>query len=214
MDGRTRPTYNAGEFFTLRKLPCAPFFLAFWSVLSKNGIAVGMANVPATFPVMHVNGYMISGMLTRGPSSAGPPSAVFSASRSFQRWMPETQFILSRPPQMESPPADICRNCSGNQVAGTASATIPWCGCHAGRTLKNRVKKDLFVGIQCIPAVVARNFHGTRFKRRDLVQGTSAKSSEGIPLPWSFTVQAPPLRSDTNYVDIDPEAMCATRAYF
>jgi len=37
-----------------------------WSVLSKNGIMVGMANVPATFPVMSVNGYMISGMLTRG----------------------------------------------------------------------------------------------------------------------------------------------------
>jgi predicted AlkP superfamily phosphohydrolase/phosphomutase len=37
-----------------------------WSVLSKNGVSVGMANVPATFPVMPVNGYMISGMLTRG----------------------------------------------------------------------------------------------------------------------------------------------------
>jgi predicted AlkP superfamily phosphohydrolase/phosphomutase len=37
-----------------------------WSVLSKNGISVGMANVPATFPVLPVNGYMISGMLTRG----------------------------------------------------------------------------------------------------------------------------------------------------
>src|SRR5438876_2129023 len=37
-----------------------------WSVLSKGGITVGMANVPATFPVMPVNGYMISGMLTRG----------------------------------------------------------------------------------------------------------------------------------------------------
>lgn len=37
-----------------------------WSMLSKNGISVGMANVPATFPVMPVNGYMISGMLTRG----------------------------------------------------------------------------------------------------------------------------------------------------
>ncbi len=34
--------------------------------LSKNGVTVGMANVPATFPVMPVNGYMISGMLTRG----------------------------------------------------------------------------------------------------------------------------------------------------
>src|ERR1700722_14466339 len=37
-----------------------------WSVLSKHGVTVGMANVPATFPVMPVNGYMISGMLTRG----------------------------------------------------------------------------------------------------------------------------------------------------
>ena len=37
-----------------------------WSILSKNGISVGMANVPATFPVMPVNGYMVSGMLTRG----------------------------------------------------------------------------------------------------------------------------------------------------
>ena len=37
-----------------------------WSLLSKHGITVGMANVPATFPVMPVNGYMISGMLTRG----------------------------------------------------------------------------------------------------------------------------------------------------
>jgi predicted AlkP superfamily phosphohydrolase/phosphomutase len=37
-----------------------------WSFLSKKGITVGMANVPATFPVMPVNGYMISGMLTRG----------------------------------------------------------------------------------------------------------------------------------------------------
>ncbi len=37
-----------------------------WSILSKNGVTVGMANVPATFPVMPVDGYMVSGMLTRG----------------------------------------------------------------------------------------------------------------------------------------------------
>jgi predicted AlkP superfamily phosphohydrolase/phosphomutase len=37
-----------------------------WSILSKNDVTVGMANVPATFPVMPVNGYQISGMLTRG----------------------------------------------------------------------------------------------------------------------------------------------------
>src|SRR6476646_5483805 len=37
-----------------------------WSILSKHDVTVGMANVPATFPVMPLNGYMISGMLTRG----------------------------------------------------------------------------------------------------------------------------------------------------
>jgi predicted AlkP superfamily phosphohydrolase/phosphomutase len=37
-----------------------------WSILSKKGVTVGMANVPATFPVMPVNGYIVSGMLTRG----------------------------------------------------------------------------------------------------------------------------------------------------
>jgi predicted AlkP superfamily phosphohydrolase/phosphomutase len=37
-----------------------------WSILSGNRVSVGMANVPATFPVMPVNGYMVSGMLTRG----------------------------------------------------------------------------------------------------------------------------------------------------
>jgi predicted AlkP superfamily phosphohydrolase/phosphomutase len=37
-----------------------------WSILSRSGVTVGMANVPATFPVRPVNGYMISGMLTRG----------------------------------------------------------------------------------------------------------------------------------------------------
>lgn len=37
-----------------------------WSILSNSGVTVGMANVPATFPVMPVKGYMVSGMLTRG----------------------------------------------------------------------------------------------------------------------------------------------------
>ncbi len=37
-----------------------------WSLLSNSGVTVGMANVPATFPVKPVNGYMISGMLTHG----------------------------------------------------------------------------------------------------------------------------------------------------
>src|SRR5262249_20105791 len=33
-----------------------------WSILSRNRVTVGMANVPATFPVMPVQGYMVSGM--------------------------------------------------------------------------------------------------------------------------------------------------------
>lgn len=37
-----------------------------WSVLSSHGVTVGTANVPATFPATPVNGYMVSGMLTRG----------------------------------------------------------------------------------------------------------------------------------------------------
>ena len=37
-----------------------------WSILSNNGVTVGMANVPATFPAMPVNGYVVTGMLTRG----------------------------------------------------------------------------------------------------------------------------------------------------
>src|SRR5258708_34783718 len=37
-----------------------------WAMLSKGGGTVGMANGPSTFPVMPVNGSMISGMLTRG----------------------------------------------------------------------------------------------------------------------------------------------------
>jgi len=37
-----------------------------WSILSRNNVTVGLANVPATFPAMAVNGYMVTGMLTRG----------------------------------------------------------------------------------------------------------------------------------------------------
>jgi predicted AlkP superfamily phosphohydrolase/phosphomutase len=50
-----------------------------WSILSKNGVGVGMANVPATFPVQPVNGYVISGMLTRGNKESGCEDGVLCA---------------------------------------------------------------------------------------------------------------------------------------
>ena len=37
-----------------------------WSILSEHGVTVGLANVPATFPALPVNGYVVTGMLTRG----------------------------------------------------------------------------------------------------------------------------------------------------
>lgn len=36
------------------------------SILSAHGLKVGLANVPATFPAFPVNGYIVSGMLTKG----------------------------------------------------------------------------------------------------------------------------------------------------
>jgi predicted AlkP superfamily phosphohydrolase/phosphomutase len=50
-----------------------------WDILSKAGVTVGMANVPATFPVMKVNGYMISGMLTRGNAESKCEDGVLCA---------------------------------------------------------------------------------------------------------------------------------------
>lgn len=49
-----------------------------WSILSKRGVTVGMANVPVTFPALPVNGYIVSGMLTRG---LGCESGVLCAPR-------------------------------------------------------------------------------------------------------------------------------------
>jgi len=51
-----------GDTASSRLLRLPPF----WAQLSDIGVTVGLANVPATFPVVPVNGYMISGMLTRG----------------------------------------------------------------------------------------------------------------------------------------------------
>jgi predicted AlkP superfamily phosphohydrolase/phosphomutase len=65
----TPPEKNGVTGFLVGGIPANTNMLKtepLWSLLSKNGVTVGMANVPATFPVMKVNGYMISGMMTRG----------------------------------------------------------------------------------------------------------------------------------------------------
>lgn len=50
-----------------------------WDILSEHGVTVGMANVPATFPVQKVNGYMVSGMLTRGNAESKCEDGVLCA---------------------------------------------------------------------------------------------------------------------------------------
>lgn len=65
----TPPQENGITGFLVNGIPANTNMLKkepLWSILSKSGVTVGMANVPATFPVMPVNGYMISGMMTRG----------------------------------------------------------------------------------------------------------------------------------------------------
>ena len=65
------PQQNGITGFTVAGMPASTSMLRaepLWSILSRNGVSVGMANVPATFPVLPVHGYMISGMLTRGES--------------------------------------------------------------------------------------------------------------------------------------------------
>jgi predicted AlkP superfamily phosphohydrolase/phosphomutase len=65
----TPPEQNGITGFVVRGITANTAMLRedpIWSILSKNGVTVGMANVPATFPAMPVNGYMVSGMLTRG----------------------------------------------------------------------------------------------------------------------------------------------------
>jgi predicted AlkP superfamily phosphohydrolase/phosphomutase len=65
----TPPDENGVTGFLVGGIPANTNMLKkepLWSLLSRNNVTVGMANVPATFPVMKVNGYMISGMMTRG----------------------------------------------------------------------------------------------------------------------------------------------------
>jgi predicted AlkP superfamily phosphohydrolase/phosphomutase len=70
----TPDTENGITGFEVNYVPARSDFLKgtpFWSALSDKGITVGMANVPGTFPVRAVNGYMVSGMLTQGKDCNG-----------------------------------------------------------------------------------------------------------------------------------------------
>lgn len=70
----TPDTENGISGFEVNYVPARSDFLKgtpFWSALSDKGITVGMANVPGTFPVRAVNGYMVSGMLTQGKDCNG-----------------------------------------------------------------------------------------------------------------------------------------------
>ncbi len=80
-----------------------------WSILSKNGVTVGMANVPATFPVMPVNGYMISGMLTRGK---GCEDGVLCAPKLSEVMGGDAVYPKSMVPELESKIGDFYIDCS------------------------------------------------------------------------------------------------------
>lgn len=80
-----------------------------WSILSKRGVTVGMANVPATFPVMPVDGYMISGMLTRGK---GCEDGIMCAPKLSQVEGGDAVYPKSMVPELESKIGDFRIDCS------------------------------------------------------------------------------------------------------
>jgi predicted AlkP superfamily phosphohydrolase/phosphomutase len=90
-----------------------------WSILSKNHVTVGMANVPATFPVMPVNGYMISGMLTRGKDCE---DGVLCSPRLSQVAGGDAVYPRSMVDEIEKNVGDISIDCSrmpsADQIAG------------------------------------------------------------------------------------------------
>jgi predicted AlkP superfamily phosphohydrolase/phosphomutase len=80
-----------------------------WSILSKRGISVGMANVPATFPVMPVNGYMVSGMLTRGK---GCEDGVLCSPKLSEVEGGDPVYPKSMVPELEAKVGDFSIDCS------------------------------------------------------------------------------------------------------
>ena|SRR5215475_12311288 len=80
-----------------------------WSILSKRGLSVGMANVPATFPVMPVNGYMVSGMLTRGK---GCEDGVLCSPKLSEVQGGDPVYPKSMVPELEAKVGDFNIDCS------------------------------------------------------------------------------------------------------
>jgi len=80
-----------------------------WSILSKRGVTVGMANVPATFPAMPVNGYMISGMLTRGK---GCEDGILCAPKLSEVEGGDAVYPNALVPELESSVGDFRIDCS------------------------------------------------------------------------------------------------------
>jgi predicted AlkP superfamily phosphohydrolase/phosphomutase len=99
-----------------------------WNILSKNGIGVGMANVPATFPVLPVNGYMISGMLTRGNKESGCEDGVLCAPKLSQVQGGDAVYPKSLASELTSKIGDFYIDCSrmpaAREIEGHEEAVI------------------------------------------------------------------------------------------
>jgi predicted AlkP superfamily phosphohydrolase/phosphomutase len=96
-----------------------------WSILSKHGVSVGMANVPATFPVMPVNGYMVSGMLTRGK---GCEDGLLCSPKLSEVKGGDAVYPNSMVPELEARVGDFWIDCSrmpsADQLKGKESKVI------------------------------------------------------------------------------------------
>jgi predicted AlkP superfamily phosphohydrolase/phosphomutase len=96
-----------------------------WSILSERGVTVGLANVPATFPALPVNGYMVTGMLTRGE---GCEDGILCAPRLSQVQGGAAVYPPAMTGELEANVGDFWIDCSRMPVAadlqGKESAAI------------------------------------------------------------------------------------------
>jgi predicted AlkP superfamily phosphohydrolase/phosphomutase len=114
-----------------------------WSILSKNGVTVGMANVPATFPVMPVNGYMISGMLTRGKNCE---DGVLCAPKLSEVQGGDAVYPKSMVPELEANVGDFLIDCSRMPSAAQINGN------------EEKVVKDWLAGVDKIRAQQTKLF--------------------------------------------------------